>query len=84
MKKVIYGCIKGLDGRIPDCKLGMHAKCFNEIQKSMILDPCSKHNGVNNRLDRLKSCWHHSLRDLCLHTWCMVEVEKLLPPKRHW
>ena len=31
MKEVIYGCIKGLDGRMPDWKLGMHAKCFNEI-----------------------------------------------------
>ena len=70
MKKVIYGCIKGLDGRIPDCKLGMHAKCFNEIKKSMILDPCCRQNGVNNRFERLKSCCHHSLRDLCVYTDC--------------
>ena len=39
---VIYGCIRGLNGTIPDCKLGMHTNCFNEIQQSMILDPCSR------------------------------------------
>ena len=33
VEEVIYGCTRGLDGRIPDCKLGMHAKCFNEIKK---------------------------------------------------
>ena len=25
VEEVIYGCIRGLDGRIQDCKLGMHA-----------------------------------------------------------
>ena len=48
MKEVIYGFTRGLDGRIPDCKLGMHINCFNEIQKSMILDPCSSQNGGSN------------------------------------
>ena len=48
MKEVIHGCINGLDGRITECKLGMHAKCFDEIQRSMIIDPCSRQNGVNN------------------------------------
>ena len=38
VKEVMYGCIRGLDGRIPDCMPAMHADCFDEIQKSMIHD----------------------------------------------
>ena len=68
MKEVIYECIRGLDGKIPCCKLGMNAKCFNEIQKSLILDHCCKQNGGSNRLDPLKRCCHNSLRDLCVYT----------------
>ena len=68
MKEVFYGCIIGLDGRIPDCKLAMHANCYNEIQKSMIHDIGSMHNSGSNRLERLKSCCHYSLRDLCVYT----------------
>ena len=68
VEAVIYGCIRGLDGRIPDCKLGMHAKCFHDIQKSIILDPCIRQSTGNNGLDRLKSCCHHSLKDLCVIT----------------
>ena len=41
---------------------------FQWSMKSMILDPCSRQNGVNNRLDGLKRCFHHSLRDLCVYT----------------
>ena len=37
VKAVIYGCITWLDGRIPDCKLGMHAKYFHDIQKASFL-----------------------------------------------
>ena len=34
---VIYGCIRGLDGRIPDCKLRIHANCFHDIQEGPFL-----------------------------------------------
>ena len=27
----------GLDGRIPDCKLGMHSKCFHDMQIASFL-----------------------------------------------
>ena len=69
VKEVIYGCIRGLDGGKTDCKLGMHDKCFGEIQKSMIHDIGSRHNSGSNWLEMLKSCCHHSLRHLCVHTY---------------
>ena len=28
VKEVIYGCIMGLDGRMPGCKLPIHVDCF--------------------------------------------------------
>ena len=31
--KVLYGCKRGLDGRITDCKLAMHDKCHDELRK---------------------------------------------------
>ena len=68
VEEVIYGCIIGLDGRIPDCMLAMHANCFDEIQKSMIHNLCNRHNGHSNRFDVLKSCCHDSLWDVCVHT----------------
>ena len=68
VEEVIYGWVWSLDGRIPDCKLGMHAKCFSDVQKYMIDDPESQYNGGWIQLDRLKSCCHHRLRDLCVHT----------------
>ena len=73
VKAVIYGCMRCLDGRIPDCKLVMHTIFFHEIQQSIILDLCSMQVPRNNGLDRLKSCCHHRLKDLCVHTdgtWC--------------
>ena len=57
-----------MDGRILDCKLGMHAKCFDEIQKIMIPDPGRGQNGGSNWFDILKHCCHNSLVDLCAHT----------------
>ena len=48
--------LRGLDGR------------FNEIQQSMIYDIRSSHNSDSKQLKKLKSCCHHSLRDLCVHT----------------
>ena len=70
---VVYGCIKVLDGRIPDCKFDMHAKYFNEIRKNMLHNHDSKHDNVRNgrsviTLDKVKRCCHHRLRDLCAHT----------------
>ena len=67
MKEAVYIYIRGLDGRINDCKLGMYAKCFNEIQRCMIHDIGSRHNSDSNQLNKLKSCCHHSLKDLCVH-----------------
>ena len=55
-----------IDARISDCKLGMHARCFHNIQKSIIHDPCSRQSTGNNGLNRLKSCCHHSLKDLSI------------------
>ena len=49
-------------------KLGMHAKCFNEIQRSKIHDIGSRHNNGSNHLKMLKSRCHHSLKDLHVHT----------------
>ena len=49
MGEVIYGCARGLDGRILDCKLSMHANCFHEMRKNMIHDLGSRHDGVTNR-----------------------------------
>ena len=34
---IICGCVRGLDGIIPDCKLAMHANCFNEIGKEWFI-----------------------------------------------
>ena len=34
----IHGCVRGLDRKIPNCKLAMHANGFDEILKSMIHD----------------------------------------------
>ena len=68
VKEVIYGCIRRLDGRVPDCKIRMHGKCFNEIQQSLIHDVGSRHNSDSNQLKLLESCCHHSLRNLCVHT----------------
>ena len=68
VEEVIYSCTMGLYERIPDCKLAMHDNCFNEIQKSMVHDLGSRHNGGSNRLDRLKSYCYHGLRDLCVQT----------------
>ena len=67
VEEAYYDCIRGLDERIPDCKLAMHANCFGEIQRSLIHDFGCRHNGGSNRLERLKSHCHHSLRDLCVH-----------------
>ena len=84
MKEVIYGCLRGLDVRITDCKLGMHAKCFDEIQRSTIHDIWSRHNCGRKQLKKLNNCCHHSLRDLYVHTdgawWKMknISTEKIL------
>ena len=65
---VIYGCIRGLDGTIKDCKLRMHAKCFHDKQQSIINDIGSRHNSCSNRVKMLKSCCHQKLTDLYVHT----------------
>ena len=31
VEEVIYGGVRGLNGRMFDCKLAMHANCFHEI-----------------------------------------------------
>ena len=81
VKEVIYGCIRGLDGRTPGCKLGMHTKCFDKIQKSMILDPCRGQNGGSKDSEAVAIT---ALEICVLYRWCMVEDEKILPLKRHW
>ena len=68
MKEVIYGYIRGLDGRISDCMLGMHAKCFDDLQNIIIHDVESRHNSGSNQLKMLNRCCQHSLKDLCVHT----------------
>ena len=76
VKEIIYCCVRGFDEKIPDCIHAMHAKCSDEIQRSMI--HCW-HNGGSKRLDRL-----HCHRDLCIHTdgaWRMLKTiafEKML------
>ena len=34
--EVIYGYVRGFNGRIPDCNLAIHANCFNERRKNML------------------------------------------------
>ena len=68
VEAVIYGCKRDLDGKISDCKLGMHAMCFHDLPKSIILDPCSRQSTGKNGLDRLKSCCYHRIKDLCVIT----------------
>ena len=73
--KVLYGCKIVLDGRLHDCKLAIHAKCFDEHTK--IND--SVRNVRNRRnenisigtimilQDEQRICCHHSLKDLQVH-----------------
>ena len=68
MEEAIYGCKRGIDGRISDYKLVKHAKCFTEIRKNMLYSFDSKHDSASNgknvtTMDRFKSCCRHSLRD---------------------
>ena len=35
--KVLYGCIRGFNGRISNYKLSIHAKCFNKCKNWMIV-----------------------------------------------
>ena len=67
--KVLYGCKRGLDGRISDCKLIIHDKCFDELRK--MDDSVRKVKNIRNKnihngtlmtlLYELKMCYHHSL-----------------------
>ena len=73
MKEVIHGCVRGLGEKIFDCKLAMHANCFDETRKSMIQNLFSRSNGVRNRsdvssLDLFKGYCHYSIKDLCIQT----------------
>ena len=40
------GLHKSLDRRIPDCKLAMHANCFDKIRKNMLYNLGSKHDSA--------------------------------------
>ena len=51
MDEVIYGFVRGLYGRILDCKLAMYINHFDKMQKNMIYDLDTMHNGVRNRSD---------------------------------
>ena len=71
--ELIFGYIRGLDGKIPDCNLAVHANCFDKIRKNMLYNLDSMHDDASNGIsvtiwDRLKSCCHHNLRDLGVHT----------------
>ena len=51
----------------------MHANYIDDIRKNTLYNLDSKYDSTRNgknvtTLDRLKSCCHHSLRDLCVHT----------------
>ena len=73
--KVLYGCKWGLDGRISDCKLTNHAKCYVELRKmdDGVENVRNRRNeSVNNStmmtlLEEQKICCHHSLKDLQIH-----------------
>ena len=72
------------------CKLAMHTKSFNPIRKNNMYDLCGSHNNVANRSSvtsfvRLKSCCHHSLRNLYVdadvHSWnwnSLVTIKTLI------
>ena len=69
VEEVIYGCIGGLDGRISDCKLAMHANCFDQIRKNMMNNIGNNHDSTRKGrhvsiLNRLKWCCQHSMRDV--------------------
>ena len=62
----------------------------NEIRKNMLFNFGSKHDSASNgrsvtTLDKLKSCCHHSLRDLFVHTdGALLEIEKNIAPMITW
>ena len=51
VEDVIYGCVKGLDRRILDCKLAIHDNCLDKIRKNMIYHLVIRHTGMRNRSD---------------------------------
>ena len=88
--KVLYGCRRGLDGRISDGKLATHAKYYDELRK---MDD-SVRNMRNRRnesfsnstmmtlLDEQKLCCHYSLKCLQVHidgAWWKLKRYSLHP-----
>ena len=74
--KVVYHYKRGLNGRITNCRLALHSKCFDELRK---MDDCvrkvrnRKNESMSNGtlmtlLYEKKMCCHHSLKDLQVHT----------------
>ena len=74
--KVLYECKRGLDGRISDCELAIHAKCYDELRKmdDSVKNVRNRRNESNNNntmmtlLDEQNTCCHHSLKHLQVHT----------------
>ena len=73
-KEEVLSCKHRLNRRIYDCKFIMLYSCFNQMRKNIIIySLCNRQDcGTNGicvtALDRLKSCCHHSLKDMCIHT----------------
>ena len=74
--KVFYGCNMVLDGRLHDCKLAIHAKCFDELPKindsaRNVRNRRNENIGTDTIMvlqDEQRMCCHHSLKDLQVHT----------------
>ena len=74
--KVLCECKRGLNGKICDCKLSIHAKCVDELRKmdGVIRKVRNRRaeiisNGtIMIHLDEQEMCCHHSLKDLQVHT----------------
>ena len=86
--KVLIECKRGLDCRISNCKLGMHAKCYDELRT--IDDKVknvrnrrneSLHNGTMIiHLDEQKLGFHYSLNGLQVHidgAWYKLKMYSL-------
>ena len=72
IKDVIYGCVKWFAWKKIGLQAGKKCKLFKWNTKkhdSWSWQHSSMRCGSDvSSLDRLKSCCHHSLRDMCVHT----------------
>ena len=84
VKEVIYGFIRGLDGKIPYCKCRMHASCFNETQKTWFMLV-----GAGIMMGEIDCTGSKAVAITALEICVLTQMVhggswKILPSKRHW